>query len=266
MNKELEALERLAMPDELHIKECKKLGIGLTEDFDTIEQALQRLDKYEQILSSGRLTDRNYKNTTLDLDSCKPYLRLGQLEDVYEESRKMDKEVVLKSLDEIKELVNDDKKFKYKNIVNFNCKPIEKELETIEKYKNTDAIDNYEGFKNDDANLREALGCLECMYCEPEDYRGNDRAKDYKIIKNYILKTQESKQYLKWEDLKFREEKQTMQVLLNGKEYKLSYFTDGIYKFIDLLTDKGKYQIYRYVDCYSYEVQFFNDLHLEVAK
>lgn len=145
--KELEALERLAMPDELHIEECKKAGVGLTEDFDTIEkallelksikegkpsktlkclqvvennidylisdivieedeedevsdclmiikdqlptikQALQRLNRYEQILSNGRLTDRNYKNTTLDLDSCKPYLRLGQLEDIYEEGK-----------------------------------------------------------------------------------------------------------------------------------------------------------------------------------
>ena len=53
----------------------------------TIKQALQRLDKYEQILGNGRLTDRNYKNTTLDLDSCKPYLRLGQLEDIYEEGK-----------------------------------------------------------------------------------------------------------------------------------------------------------------------------------
>ena len=83
----LESLERLAMPDDLHISECKKLGIGLTDDFDTIEQALQRLAKYEQILGSGRLTDRNYKNTTLELDSCRPYLRLGQLEDIYEEGK-----------------------------------------------------------------------------------------------------------------------------------------------------------------------------------
>lgn len=130
MNKELEALERLAMPDELHIEECKKLGIDLTEDYDLIKtalerleaidsakpsealerlenirkdiydfytdylediyiikQALQKLNKYEQILGSGRLTDRNYKNTTLDIDSCKPYLRLGQLEDIYEEDK-----------------------------------------------------------------------------------------------------------------------------------------------------------------------------------
>lgn len=52
MSKELEALERLAMPDDLHISECKKLGIGLTEDFSTIKQALQRLEKYEQLYVS----------------------------------------------------------------------------------------------------------------------------------------------------------------------------------------------------------------------
>jgi hypothetical protein len=32
------------MPDELHIKECEKLGISLTEDFDIVEQALNRLE------------------------------------------------------------------------------------------------------------------------------------------------------------------------------------------------------------------------------
>ena len=44
MSKELEALERLAMPDDIHIKECKKAGIGLTEDYEVVEQALKRLE------------------------------------------------------------------------------------------------------------------------------------------------------------------------------------------------------------------------------
>lgn len=57
-------------------------------DDSFVKQDLQRLDKYEQILGSGRLTDRNYKNTTLDIDSCKPYIKLGQLEDIYEEGKK----------------------------------------------------------------------------------------------------------------------------------------------------------------------------------
>lgn len=43
----------------------------------------------------------------------------------------------------------------------------------------------------DNSNSSEALKCLECLYSDPEDYRSNDRAKDYLTIKNYILKTQE---------------------------------------------------------------------------
>lgn len=73
-------------------KILKEKGIDVKwvfkEDYTTIIHALQKLDRYEQILGNGRLTDRNYKNTTLDLDSCKPYLRLGQLEDIYEEGKK----------------------------------------------------------------------------------------------------------------------------------------------------------------------------------
>lgn len=33
----------------------------------------------------NRLTDRNYKNTTLPLESCQPYLKLGKLEDLEEQ-------------------------------------------------------------------------------------------------------------------------------------------------------------------------------------
>ena len=73
-------------------KILKEKGIDVKwvfkEDYTTIIHALQRLDMYEQILGNGRLTDRNYKNTTLALDSSKPYLRLGQLEDIYEDGKK----------------------------------------------------------------------------------------------------------------------------------------------------------------------------------
>ena len=42
---------------------------------------------------------------------------------------------VLDELNEIKELVNNDKHFKYKNIVNFNCESIEKSLKALEIIK-----------------------------------------------------------------------------------------------------------------------------------
>lgn len=51
---------------------------------------------------------------------------------------------ILDQLAEIKELVNEDKKFKYKNIVNFNCKDIEKEL----------------GYANNCHEIEGQLGCL----------------------------------------------------------------------------------------------------------
>ena len=44
MSKEFEALERLAMPDDLHIKECEKLGISPTQDYEIIKETLQRLE------------------------------------------------------------------------------------------------------------------------------------------------------------------------------------------------------------------------------
>lgn len=51
----LESLERLAMPDELHIKECEKLGIGVTEDFDIVEQALLELKAIKEANPSEAL-------------------------------------------------------------------------------------------------------------------------------------------------------------------------------------------------------------------
>ena len=84
MSKELEVLECLEC---LYCEPEDYRSNDRAKDYVTIKQSLQRLARYEQILGNGRLTDRNYKNTTLDLDSCKPYLRLGQLEDIYEEGK-----------------------------------------------------------------------------------------------------------------------------------------------------------------------------------
>lgn len=55
MSKELESLERLAMPDELHIKECEKLGISLTEDYEVVEQALLELESIKEAKPSEAL-------------------------------------------------------------------------------------------------------------------------------------------------------------------------------------------------------------------
>ena len=74
-----------------------------------------------------------------------------------------------------------------------------------------------------------------------------------------LPKEQETKKYLKWEDLVFKEEEQTIEVLLNGEKYSLSvcsihlpemYVVLGNSNFEIIITKK----------------QFFNDLHLEMVK
>ena len=112
----------------------------------------------------------------------------------------------------------------------------------------------------DTANHNEALECLECLYCEPEDYRSNDREKDYETIKDYILKTQEPKQYLKWEDLDFSEEIKILNVRMNNNDYILRYALDILGVECCFLYDSARNH---HIDLTR---QFFNDLHLEVVK
>ena len=57
-----------------------------------------------------------------------------------------------------------------------DCKLVDKALERLEQ------IDN--------ANPSEALKCLEDLYCEPVDYRSNDKANDYETIKQALLKVE----------------------------------------------------------------------------
>ena len=112
----------------------------------------------------------------------------------------------------------------------------------------------------DNANISEVLECLECLYCNPEDYRGNDRTKDYETIKDYILKTQEPKQYLKWEDLKFSYEIETIKVKMNNNDYILRYALDIFGGKCCFLYDSARNH---HIDLTR---QFFNDLHLEVVE
>ena len=77
-------------------------------------------------------------------------------------------------------------------------------------------------------------------------------------LKQALLKAQEPKHYLKWEDLEFNIDKQMMTVLLNGTKYTLIV---GRNVHIDKLAFLRNGEI----NCYFLEAdkQFFNDLHLE---
>ena len=158
-----------------------------------------------------------------------------------------------------------------------------KELETLEKLKEHlkyEWIDNlsnteyYDILKQslqrleciDNSEPREALECLECLYSDPEDYRSNDRAKDYETIKNYILKTQEQKQYLKWDDLQFSYGTKIQKVRMGDTIYKIECVYYDNVKEVKLLSEDEKCYYLGFTGNYKDNVQLFNNLHLEVVE
>ena len=180
----LEALERLAMPDELHIKECEKLGISLTEDFDTVEKALLELTSIKKAEPSEALKD----------------------------------------------------------------------LQVIEN--------NIIYLLNDCDTNEEVEQCLK------------DTKAKISTIKQALLKAQEPKQYLKWEDLKFTYDEQKIKVKLNGENYTVVYFISPAnygcngYEYVGILKDDNivVYSITCYLNTAYLLKQFFNNLHLEVIE
>ena len=54
--------------------------------------------------------------------------------------------------------------------------------------KRLEAIDN--------ANPSETLNCLEDLYCEPVDYRSNDKANDYETIKQALLNAEKDEKII----------------------------------------------------------------------
>lgn len=75
-------------------------------------------------------------------------------------------------------------------------------------------------------------------------------------------KAQESKKYLKWEDLEFKKDVQKTLVLLNNTKYQMCYFK-CCYECINLFTEDGKRVVHICEGCFSQDKQFFNDLRLE---
>jgi len=77
-------------------------------------------------------------------------------------------------------------------------------------------------------------------------------------IKQALLKQQEPKQYLKWEDLEFNHTPKMIDVKMNDNKYKLVVGYNVAGKNLAILRD-GKNEYY----FLEYDKQFFNDLHLE---
>ena len=140
-------------------------------------------------------------------------------------------------------------------------------LEAIEKGKNTDIIDNYMAFKNDNANPNEALEIVDKMtnyilldeeYDFIDDKEKQSIIKDRDTIKQALLKAQEPKQYLKWEDLEFNHKPVFTEAKMGKTIYKLVIGFDCTGKeTIFLRTDNQQ------IVFHEKDIQFFNDLRLE---
>ena len=82
--------------------------------------------------------------------------------------------------------------------------------------------------------------------------------KSLNTIKQALLKAQEPKHYLKWEDLEFNHTPKMIDVKMNGNKYKLVVGYNVAGNNLAILRD-GKKEYY-FLEC---DKQFFNDLHLE---
>ena len=114
---------------------------------------------------------------------------------------------------------------------------------------------------------------LEALYRLATRNNGNRRSdeevdKDFRIIENALteyealLKAQEPKQYLKWEDLEFDDDGQETLVLLNDTKYRMYYYK-GYDECINLFAEDETSVIHIFESCSFQDKQFFNDLHLE---
>ena len=145
----------------------------------------------------------------------------------------------------------------------------EEELTSVDGVRAT--IDIIEEQLNNYKKLLETLNPYEALETLKDMLIGNgvnDNINDYVDnlilpIKQALLKAQEPKHYLKWEDLEWEELKtitrKDIKVNLNGVEYGLEFALNFGSKEVVIFDEK----IYMYLFFNEANKQFFNNLHLE---
>ena len=116
----------------------------------------------------------------------------------------------------------------------------------------------------DNAEPSEALECLEKVYSRLPQWDLSRNVDQCNIIKQALLKQQEKKTYLKWEDLEFGKTTHKLKAKMNDSLYRIEWYIDGL--------GANVVSLYKYItkDYLVYCVcikdnshNFFNDLHLE---
>lgn len=140
----------------------------------------------------------------------------------------------------------------------------ENELQTLESIEK--ALHRLESIDN--AEPSEALECLERIGAEKlargELIRNDDKVEPYyNTIKQALLKQQEPKQYLKWENIDFSYGTKVRKVRMADTIYKIEYVYYDNVKEVKLLSEDEKWFYLSFAGNYEDNVQLFNDLHLE---
>ena len=119
--------------------------------------------------------------------------------------------------------------------------------------KRLEAIDN--------SNPSEALECWQWINATiPQWVREKDKQHPNVLepIKQALLKAQEPKHYLKWEDLEFKEMYKIIPVRMGDNVYQMAYC---LYENEGYIRLEDCQRIY--LELFANEKKFFNDLHLE---
>lgn len=217
-------------------------------------ECLDRIDK------RNYLTEREHKEF------------LGVVEKAlteYEAIKNAEPSKALKDVEELKELVEMNKKMKYKNIFTFNLDIIKQALIERIVWKNIHntkvKIPLCDVFNNPTLlSKEERYKYIEHIYYHWEEMKEALEDKNSELEKENAelkAKAQEPKKYLKWGDLEFKETHK-IKILMNGNLYNLLCYDE---KYIEIRTIKGEYMLTLDNDN-SEEKQFFNDLHLEVIE
>lgn len=79
-----------------------------------------------------------------------------------------------------------------------------------------------------EAKPSEALKCLEDLYCEPVDYRSNDKANDYETIQQALLNAEK--------------EHKALDIIKKTKNIKISFYENGSGKHYKIEFDRTRNQ------------------------
>lgn len=141
------------------------------------------------------------------------------------------------------------------NQINEALNIIQNSLESVDSAESGKALECLDKLFNDYKELCVDAGSNEHIYQECS------LTSPYNTIKKYLLKQQEPKRYLKWEDFEFKNIQQEIKVKLGNITYASWYVLEHGDPCVELT--RNQQQVITLYGNYPEDILFFNELHLE---